>query len=344
MQLGLPPVIDHTMAARTMAFDIRSLDWSEEMLATAGIDKDRLATHLPSGTIIGEIPHIVAHNLGFTDNVQVVTGGHDQPCAALGAGVFQPGEALYSIGTTEAIAAITYQTNSDLQQYNLPCYPNVLPNTFITLSGNQTGGRLLRWYRDELAAAERDSAEQLQRDIYDVIVEQVDDTPSPLLLLPYFAGSGSLYNDQSATGVIMGLTFDTRRKDIVKAILEGVTYEQALSLRYLREMGMEINHLRAVGGGTRSDIWLQIKSDIVNIPIQVIHTPEAASLGAAILAGWATRIYPDLSEASQMLVRIRKTFHPRTDRAQHYQEQLAVYTALYSALRPIYSGSIAKNR
>jgi xylulokinase len=336
MRFGFQPVIDYTMAARTLAFDIRTLEWSDLMLAIAGISKERLATPLPSGSIIGELPLMVEQELEFTDRVQVVTGGHDQPCAALGAGVVQPGEVLYSIGTTEAIATVTCQANKTLQQHNIPCYPHVVPDTFITLSGNQTGGRLLRWYRDVLGAAERDNAKQLERDVYDVIVEQLDDTPGQLLLLPYFSGSGSLYNDSSATGVIMGLTFDTQRKDIVKAILEGVTYEQALGLRYLRDAGIEVNHLSAVGGGARSDIWLQIKADIMDLPIKAIQIHEAASFGAVLLAGWATGVFADVSQTSQALVSIRKEFLPRPKHTSHHQSRLATYASLYPVLCHIF--------
>lgn len=336
LRLGVEPVIDHSMAARTLAFDIRSLDWSDELLAAAEIDKNRLAKPLPSGSVIGEIPASLARKLGFAKQVQVVTGGHDQLCAALGAGVLRPGTALYSIGTTEAIVAVMRQSNPDLRQHHIPCYPHVVPDTFVALSGSQTGGRLLRWYRDELAAAERASAAQLGRDVYDVIVGQVDDAPGRLLLLPYFAGSGALHDDPAATGAVIGLTFDTQRKDLVKAILEGITYEQALSLRCLRDIGIEINQLTAVGGGAGSDTWLQIKADITNLPIQAIHTAEAASLGAALLAGWASGMYQDLLETSQKSIRIRKTFYPRADYARHYQKQLTAYADLYAALRPIY--------
>ncbi len=335
-RLGLPPTIDYSMAARTMAFDIRTLEWSDELLAAGGLDKERLAAPMPSGSVIGEIPTSLAAELGFVRPVQVVTGGHDQPCAALGGGVIRPGTALYSIGTTEALVAVVDQPNADLRGQNVPCYPHVVPDTLIAMSGNQTGGRLLRWYRDELAAAERALAAAQGRDVYDVIVEQVDDAPSRLLLMPYFAGSGPLYSDLSATGLILGLTFSAKRKDIVKAILEGLTYEQALSLRCMRDVGVDIKHLTAVGGGARSDIWLQIKSDITNLPIQVIHTSEAASLGTALLAGWATGIYQDLSAAARQCVSVRKTFYPRADYARHYQKQLAIYADIYEALRPVY--------
>ena len=95
------------------------------------------------------------------------------------------------------------------------------------------------------------------------------------------------------------MSFDTKRKDIVRAILEGLTYEQALSLRRLGEIGVEINQVTAIGGGSRSDRWIQIKSDITNLPISVLHTSESASLGVAMLAGWATGVYASLAEAAE---------------------------------------------
>ncbi len=336
LRLGVEPVIDYSMAARTLAFDVNSLDWSDELLAAGGIRRQQMAETQPSGTVIGEIPPQLASELGFSGGVKVVTGGHDQPCGALGAGVLEPGRAMLSIGTTEALVAVTDKPRLEMLDYHVSCYPHAAPDTFIALSGNQTGGRLLRWYRDELAAAERAVAAQDQRDVYDVIVEQVDDAPGSLLLLPYFVGSGTLFDDPSATGALIGLSFDSKRKDIVRAMLEGLTFEQALSLRRLNEIGVEIRQLTAVGGGARSARWMQIKSDITNLPVSILHTTEAASLGVAMLAGWATGVYANLAEAAAQLIKTRQTFYPNQARVPHYQRQLSIFADLYAALRPIY--------
>ena len=214
-RLGVEPVIDYSMAARTLAFDVNTFDWSDELLAAGSVRRDQLAKALPSGEIIGEIPPKLADELGFRGTVKVVTGGHDQPAGALGAGVLQPGTAMLAIGTTEALVAVTEKPRRQMLECNVSCYPHAAPGHFIALTGNQTGGRLLRWYRDELAAAERSIAEASGRDVYDVIVEQIDDAPGDLMLLPYFVGSGGLHNDPIATGVIVGLNFDSKRKDIV---------------------------------------------------------------------------------------------------------------------------------
>lgn len=335
-KLGVEPVIDYSMAARTLAFDYRAEDWSDELLAAGHVRRDQLARPLPSGEIIGEIPRKLAEELGFGRAVKVVTGGHDQPAGALGAGVLQPGTAMYSTGTTQALVAVTEKPRMKMLQYNVSCYHHAAPGNFIALNGNQTGGRLLRWYRDELAAAERAIANQSGRDVYDVIVEQIPEAPGDIILLPYFVGSGGLHNDPSATGVVIGLNFGSKRADIVRAILEGLTYEQALCIRRLNEIGVEVNRITAIGGGSRSDRWLQIKADITNLPVSAIHTSEAASLGVAMLAGCATGVYSSLQEAASQLIKTRATFQPRPDRAEHYQRQLTIFADIYHALRPIY--------
>ncbi len=341
-KLGLEPVIDYSMAARTLAFDYRAEAWSDELLAAGHIRRDQLSQPLPSGEIIGLIPPKLAAELGFSGSVTVVTGGHDQPAGALGAGVLQPGAAMLAIGTTEALVAVTEKPRRQMLDYNVSCYHHAAPGRFIALSGSQTGGRLLRWYRDELAAAERAIADETNRDVYDVIVEQIDDAPGELILLPYFVGSGMLHDDPAATGAIIGLDFDSKRADIVRAILEGLSYEQALCVRSLQAIGVEVNRITAIGGGSRSERWMQIKADISNLPVSVIHTSEAASLGVAMLAGCATGVYSSLEEAAQQLIKVRKTFYPRRGRQAHHQRQLTLYADLYQALRPIYESMAAR--
>lgn len=334
-RLGLEPVIDYSMAARTLGFDIRSLSWSEELLDAAGVDADKLPAVRPSGSVAGEISDTIADDLGLRSGVPVVVGGHDQPCGALGAGALGRGEAMYAIGTTESIVAVVKEPTPRLERDNVPCYPHVVPGIFAALTGNQTGGRLLRWYRDQLAAEERAVAQCEQRDVYDVIVDQAGVEPSGLMILPHFAGSGSLQNDPNSKGAILGLTFDTRRQDLVKALLEGITFEQALSIQQLRTAGIEVDQLRAIGGGARSARWLQMKADIVGTPISAIGVSDAASLGAALLAGWGTGGYPTLEKAVERAVSIRARYEPDEKRSAHYRDRLEVYKQLYPTLREL---------
>ncbi len=336
MRLGVDPLIDHSMAARMLAFDIQERCWSDEILAAAGIAEILLPSAVPSGTVAGHISENIARNLGFVGTVEVVVGGHDQPCAALGAGVIDTGDVLYSIGTTEALLSVVDHAFPNLQQYNISCYPHVVPEKHAVLAGNQTGGRLLRWYRDQFAEEETRRATQTGADVYETITQQVTDKPSRLWILPYFAGSGTVQNDPFATGAILGLTFDTTRADVIKAILEGITYEQASTLKILDKLGIPIRHISAVGGGARSQTWLQLKANILGAAIQTTFVEEASTLGAALLAGWGTGVYASLVDGVARTVSIDHHFVPDPNQSQHYEESLTIYETLYTMLKPFY--------
>ncbi|MCL4249761.1 MAG: hypothetical protein KJ065_16570 [Anaerolineae bacterium] len=336
LRLGVEPVIDYSMAARTMALDSQRRGWSAEFLAAAGIAENTMPTLAPSGTVVGRIPENTARELSFASAVEVVVGGHDQPCAALGAGVVESGDILYSIGTTEALLSVANECSPGLWQHHISCYPHVVPEKYVVLAGNYTGGHLLRWYRDRLAFEEKQIAAQSGIDVYDAITQQITDQPSRLWVLPYFAGSGTVEDDPQATGAILGLTFETTRADIVKAIMEGITYEQALTIRILESLGLPIRRVVAVGGGARSQTWLQMKAHILGKAVQTTLVEEASTLGAALLAGWGTGVYASLDDAVEQTVTRQRQFEPDAHLSQQYQEALDIYQTLYAMLKPFY--------
>ncbi len=334
-KLGLEPAIDDSMAALTMAFDVRERVWSSAILDAVGLDAARLARVRPIHTVVGCIPDAAAGPLGFKRGVRVAIGGHDQVCGALGTGTLSPGQAVYAVGTSECILSVVRQPFDSLREGGFPYSSHVVPDRYVTMIGSQTGARLLHWYRDVLSGDEVRRARETQRDVYDTILSQVADRPSRLMILPHFAGSGMGINDPASKGAILGLTFDTRREDIVKAILEGVTYEMALNVAHLREAGVKIAQLRAIGGGARSAKWLQMKADILSVPITTLRGGEAAALGAALVAGWATGVYGCAEEAVERTVEVERTFEPDATRAAFYRERLAVYEKMYPAIRPL---------
>ena len=200
---------------------------------------------------------------------------------ALGAGIVVPGAALYSIGTTEAFVAVPERPSPALGRHNIPCYPHVVPGRFVALAGSQSGGRVLAWYRQAMAAPGEGATEPIPFDR--LLAALADAPPSWPILLPHFAGSGSVLNDHASLGALFGLQFDTSRQDILLAVLEGITFEQALSLEALSAAAGPTAELRAIGGGTRSAFWLQMKADMLGRPITRVSVADAPCLGAAIL-------------------------------------------------------------
>jgi len=336
-RLGGELAIDYSLAGRTMAFDVRAERWSDDILSAAGLAPERLAGIVPSGTAVGRVRDETAHELGLPRGVAIVTGGHDQPCGALGAGIVQPRVAMDATGTVECITPALPQLNlSDaMLESNYPCYHHVAPGIYVTIAFNFTGGSLLRWYRDTLGKQEREDAEAAGMDVYEMMIGLATSGPSPVMVLPHFTVTGTPWLDPYAKGAVLGLTLGTTKGDIIKAMLEGVTFEMRLNLDCLQQAGVEVEQLRAIGGGARSPTWLQLKADIFNRPVLALSVSEAACLGAALLAGAAIREYSDVAEAANQMVRVTKTYEPDPQMAARYDERFEIYRRMYPTLRDL---------
>ncbi|NUM53154.1 MAG: hypothetical protein HUU46_05880 [Candidatus Hydrogenedentes bacterium] len=337
LRLGIDPIMSHSLAARTMALDVRKGDWSHELLDIAGVPCELLPKTAASGTVAGTIPDAVANDIGLPRGIVVSTGGHDQPAGALGAGILESGEAVYATGTVDCICPIyeTYSVTERTVAGNLCCYPSCVPGLYASIAFNFTGGSLLKWYRDTFAAEERREADAAGKDVYEILCDAVPADPEKLLILPHFTVTGTPHFDTASRGAILGLTLNTTRAEIVSAVLSGVTYEMKLNLEMLQSAGVGIARLRAVGGGAKSAVWTQRKADIMGVPVAVLETTEAASLGVALLAGQAAGLVTDVKAALAGAVKILYVCDPDARRSREYAERYAVYRDVYGALKDV---------
>ena len=334
-RLGGHAAISHCLASRTQMYDLATGDWAENILTKCGIARERLAPLAQAGGGgVGTLRRDLARELGLHHELLLASGGHDQACAALGSGVNQAGLAMVSSGTAEVVevAMTTPALNETLRRGNISVYRHVVPGLYLAMTLNHSGGLLLRWFRDTLCPAERDEAIARGQDPYDAILADVPAGPTQLLVLPHFAGSGTPWLDTTSRGAILGLTFGTTRPAIAKALLEGLTFELRVNLDLLREGGVTINELHAVGGGARSPLWLQLKADICDTPLCVPRVTEAACLGAALLAGVAAGTYSDLQTAVVHTVRQQRRIEPRADSVSAYDQRYHLYRRMCPTL------------
>ena len=169
----------------------------------------------------------------------------------------------------------------------------------------------------------------------DRLLSRFEDAPSSWpVFLPHLAGSGSVLNDPESLGAFFGLRFETRQRDLVSAVLEGITFEQSLSLEALSAAIGPVAELRATGGGTRSARWLQMKADILDRPVTRVSVRDAPCIGAAILGRCAVEGMT-IDQAVAEMVTTAETCRPRPDRAAFHRPRLAIYRDLYAALRPL---------
>jgi len=239
--------------------------------------------------------------------------------------------AVDGMGTVECITVAFDEPvlNEAMLRSNFCCYPHAAPEMYASLAFTYSSGSVLRWYRDNFAAAEMAQAEQTGEDVYDVILSDLPDEPTGLFLVPYFAGSGTPYLDALATGVIVGLDLSVDRKAFVKGILEGICYELHLNVSRLAEAGVHIDKLRATGGGSKSAYWLQLKADITGKEVVTLNVTESGCQAAAMLGGVAMGAYASVAEAVDALVNERSSFSPDAGRHARYQELFAKYCDIW---------------
>ncbi|GBC97742.1 Autoinducer-2 kinase [bacterium HR17] len=336
-RLGIKdPAIDWSLASRTMGFDVVRKVWCSEVLQAAGLSENLWAKPLPAGEAIGTIDPKVADELGLPRTVVIATGGHDQPCGCLGAGVVKEGVAMDAIGTVDCITVAFAQPvlTEAMRRNNFCCYPHVAEDLYVTVTWSWTGGILLRWYRDTFATEEKSVAERMGVDVYDLIVAQASKTPTNLFVLPHFTPTtGTPWMDTQSKGVIAGLTLNTTRGELVRALLEGINYEMRLNLELLKEAGIAVREIRAIGGGARSRFWLRLKANMFGVPVVALQVTEAACFGAALLAGKAVGKWATVGDAAQALVQVREVFEPDETERRLYDERFALYRELYPTLR-----------
>jgi xylulokinase len=332
--LGGDPCTCYSLANRTLLFDIRGERWSEEILAATGIDGGKLPELRPSGTLCGTVSPEKARQIGLSDGVKIILGGHDQCCNALGAGIVEGGRAVCGIGTYECITPV-YDRLPDLSamaKTGLNVEHHVLPGLYASFLYNQ-GGALIRWFRDTFAG------EMSGDDQYERLSDEMPDGPGSILVLPYFELTGSPGYIDDGAGMIAGLRMDTSRGEILKAVMEGETFYFVEGLEILKHLGIDTSEFVATGGGSRSDRWLQIKADILGVPFVRPRNPEAGTLGAAILAGTAAGQFSSTAEALEQFQGYRERFVPNQDNREQYASMYERYKRLYPAHKTIFGGS-----
>ena len=333
-KLGAGPVIDQTMASRTMAFDLTQKDWSKPILDQLEIPVDKFSRPVPSGTAVGKINPKVQEELGLAGAPLLVTGGHDQTCAALGAGVIKEGIGIDSTGTAEVLfTAFSLPLRSEkMFRAYYPCYIHAKPDMYCSFSLNHTGGVVYQWFRDQFCGEEKREAQRRGLSVYDLINDQMPPLPTNLYIIPHFKGSGSPTCDLDSKGTFFGLTLNTTKGEIAKAILEGLTYELRLNLETMQQAGININEIIAVGGGAKSPRWLKIKTNVTGRPIKVLKNKDAAPLGAGILAGVGCGHYRSFEEAVDVMVEVERVYEPDPAVCRVYEEHYEVYRRLYTTV------------
>jgi xylulokinase len=330
--LGADPAVDYSLANRTLLFDIDRETWSEPILELVGLDAAKLPGAVPSGTPIGTVSRQIASELGLPVGVTIVAGAHDQCANAVGCGVIQDGRAVYGMGTFTCITPVFSQRREPrvMIERGLNTEHHAVPGKYVCFIYNP-GGSLVKWFRDTFAPVEHHRAEAAGSDVYPALLGEMPPGPSGILVLPHFAPTGPPAFLSDSCGIITGVRLETSRGDILKGILEGICFYLKECVESLPPTGIEIADFRAVGGGSRSDVWLQLCADLFGRRFVRPVITEAGALGAAIIAGVGSGRFPSYEAAVEAMVRLERCFEPDPRQQKLYEEWFELYKQLWPA-------------
>ena len=325
-------VIDYSLAARTMALDIRNKCWSREVFEAAEVDISLMSELVSAGNVAGELKRELAERFGINYEIRIVNGSHDQVAATVGAGILESGEAMDGTGTVECVVPVFDHVpdSETLYREGYSIVPYVFENTYVCYALSFTGGAVLKWFRDQFAKQYAG-----MKNAYALLDSEISDQPTGLLVLPHFAGAANPYMDNGSRAAILGLTLEHTASDVYKALMEGVTYENMVNIEHLESFGIKPDKIYATGGGATSDVWMQIKADILNRSVTALSAKEVGACGTCMLVGVGIGLYKDLYDAKGYFVKEKKTCYPNSERAEVYQKYYGAYRKIYDAVRPI---------
>ncbi|MDF1779100.1 MAG: FGGY-family carbohydrate kinase [Rhizobiaceae bacterium] len=321
-------VIDHLHAGFFgPLYDLQQQCWGED-LCEGIVEIDRLPKIMWASEIAGTVTQKAAAETGLAVGTPVTVGTSDVAAEALSIGVTSPGETMMMYGST---AWITLLVEEPVLHKDLWASPFVFPGVFCLHGGTATSGSMTRWMRDNIASEMVSAEGEGQPEAYTRLTELAEQAPpgaGGLVVLPYFSGERSPINDPYAKGMIFGLQLHHDRSHLYRAALEGVGYSINHTLQVMREAGADPKLMSAVGGGTKSKIWLQSVSDITGVPQEVPMVTLGASYGNAFLAGCAAGLI-ESPEKIRDWVAVRERISPNGQNADVYAGLMDIYLKLY---------------
>jgi gluconokinase len=322
-------VTDISIASATGLLELSRLDWDEQALDLAGIERAQLPHLVQTTHVLAGLRQAAAEDLGLPAATPLVVGASDGPLANLGVGAVRPGVAACSIGTSGALRVMVDRPAVD-PQGRVFCYA-LTDERWVVGGAINNGGVVLRWARDALAPDLPEPSEA-------ALTELAAKAPvgsGGLIMLPYLLSERAPHWSSLERGAYIGLTRAHRREHLVRAALEGVCLQLALVLQSMKTAGIEVREMRATGGFARSTLWRQMLTDALAMDVDFPEEGEGSSFGAALLGMEALGMVESIDVASRV-VHIQETRRPQPDAVATYQALLPVFSSLHDTLTPTF--------
>lgn len=318
--------------------DVPNRCWSDEVLEKLNIDKKLLAKVYESPQITGYVTSQIAQLTGLSEGTPVVGGAGDNAAAAVGTGVVSDGKAFATIGTSGVVFAHTDKLSID-PEGRVHTFCCAVPNCWHVMGVTLSAGASLQWFRNQLCENIVAEAKQKGVDPYEIMTELAKGSPigsNRLIFSPYLMGERTPHLDSDCRGSFVGLSAIHTRADMIRSVMEGVTFSLRDCQEILKGMNVSSDKIIACGGGSASPLWRQMIADVMNCPVSTVSGKEGPAFGAAILAGVGAGVYKSVPDACKQIIKEGEAKNANPDSNQKYDKYYNLYKKVYPALCELY--------
>ena len=336
---------DVSDASCTSLLDMKARTWSNRLIERSGLNRELLPERvLESCEEAGRLLPEVAKRWGVNAGIPVAAGGGDQTVGGIGCRVVREGVISSTIGTSGVVFGCCGAPFTDRQNRAMYSLCHSVPEMYSFLGVTLGAGGSLKWMRDTFFAEKKQELEKIGGNIYshmDTLAEKAVPGCEGLVFLPYLNGESTPHNDPGARGVFMGLSYRHDLPSIVRSVMEGVTFSLRDTIEIMRDLGVEVNEVRAMGGGAKSALWRQLQADIFNARVITMNMEEGPAAGAAILAGVAAGHFAGVNEGCDAILKPVSAAEPNQKNAAIYDEYYKTYGSLYPTLKNTFASQAA---
>ena len=337
---GNDAYIDYTSLLCSGIHEVKTHTWSHDLCHLLHIDMDKLPVIVDPWKIIGKLTVQTAHLCGLKEGIPLVAGAGDQPAGFLGAGIVESGYAIDVAGSTSVFSVCTGEFIPDMKYKRIVYMNSVFPDLYYALTYVSGGGIAVRWFKDQFAVSEKQESEQSGVNVFSILDKKIctlEPGSGDLLFMPHLGGR-ACPNEPEIRGAWIGLNWGHSHLHMYRAILESIAYDQVVTLEAFEELfpDIHIDTVRVIGGGSKSRIWNQIKSDVLNLPYARLDRQELAVLGSSMIAGYATGVYADLKKTAQMQALETGRIRPRAGNHKKYRKYIRAYRKIFDCLQPVW--------
>lgn len=312
---------DVSDASGMLLLDVKNRSWSKEMLEFIGIKESVLPALYESYEVTGKVTEDSKRELGLKGEILVIAGAGDQAAGAIGTGAVEDGIVSVNLGTSGVVFAAHDEFAVDREnRLHAFCHAN---GKYHSMGVMLSAASCLKWWVEEVNRGMT----------FDQLLEEAKGSQSSgVVFLPYLFGERTPYSDPDARGCFIGLSINTTRGEMTRAVLEGVAFGLKDSLEILKDIKIPIKEIRVIGGGAKSPLWKQILADVFGTTIAEINTTQGGALGSAILAGVGAGVFQSINVACSNIIKVTNHIESNRKNVEYYKRIYKLYSKLYHSL------------